>query len=238
MKKLFFICSLGSLLSMLFYACGKDDAQKINENLAKEEVLEKKIQEIIPDQYLDSLRKLGLEINSGTNPVIIDGFFKFSPVELVKTSVPNDQIQPGYVFNDGYLHIFNQKEDFTIQLIGKNFISTVDTSAVTAISGSGNKFTIYGKVNSEFEKERAEFAMVFSGEYLDGVIIKYTLGILCIKKNITDEDKSRFIELGSGRLVRESDEIAERINGFDQQAKTGRKIFPAGLGTAKLLQDL
>lgn len=196
------------LLAVSFVACKKDN-KKIVDDIVKLDIQKKQIQNIIPDQYLDSLKKLGLTINTGINPVNLEGFYAVNPLILKATNIAND-VAIGYRFTDAKLKLFNQDENFGIRLIGKGFLATADTSIVTAISGTGKDFTVYGKVRSQRNGKQADFAIIISGTMEGNFIKDFKYGLICISnKNI--QTNNDFIKEGQARFIVESDQSADRI---------------------------
>ncbi|SFA59551.1 hypothetical protein SAMN04488511_12260 [Pedobacter suwonensis] len=184
-------------------ACSKNN----NINPSDEEILSKKIEDIIPQKYVDSLTKLGFTINKGTTPPNIDGAYLFKPFTIKSSNIPNDPYQPGYVLNDGVIKLYEQSTtDFSIKMLGKNFIGAADTSVVTAISGGGNKFTVYGKVKAYRNGGYSFYAFLMSGEK-DGNNIKNGIaGIINI-----DDSHAGFgtIAEGQGRVAFDGDYTSE-----------------------------
>jgi len=184
-------------------ACSKNN----DINPSDEEILSKKIEDIIPQKYVDSLTKLGFTINNGTTPPNINGAYLFKPFTIKSSNIPNDPYQPGYVLNDGVIKLYEQSTtDFSIKMLGKNFIGAADTSVVTAISGGGNKFTVYGKVKAYRNGGYSFYAFLMSGEK-DGNNIKNGIaGIINI-----DDSHAGFgtIAEGQGRVAFDGDYTSE-----------------------------
>ncbi|MFC1226599.1 hypothetical protein ACFE6N_22540 [Pedobacter sp. BG31] len=184
-------------------ACSKNN----DINPSDEEILSKKIEDIIPQKYVDSLTKLGFTINKGTTPPNIDGAYLFKPFTIKSSNIPNDPYHPGYVLNDGVIKLYEQSTtDFSIKMLGKNFIGAADTSVVTAISGGGNKFTVYGKVKAYRNGGYSFYAFLMSGEK-DGNNIKNGIaGIINI-----DDSHAGFgtIAEGQGRVAFDGDYTSE-----------------------------
>lgn len=186
-----------------FAACSKSK----DINPSDEEILTKKIEDIIPQQYVDSLTKLGFTINKGTTPPNVDGSYLFKPFTIKSSNIPNDPYTPGYLLMDGVVKFYEQStSDFSIKMLGKNFIGAADTSVVTAISGSGNKFTIYGKVKAYRSGGYSFYAFLMSGEK-DGNNIKNGIaGII----NIDDSHSGpNTIRKGQGRVAFDGDYTSE-----------------------------
>lgn len=207
------VLGLALIALSCFSSCKKD--------LTDEEILKGKIEDIIPQQYLDTLEILGLTINSGTTPPNVEGIYFISQTILKASNIPGD-FAPGHQFADGRLKVINQSSDFTVDLFGKNFLSTNDTSILTAISGSGNNFTIYGKVKAVSGSNSAIFGIIISGEK-DGVNINdLSYGLI----NIDDTNGGGvFIQEGQARLVFDNDFVSTpldvlRISNVEQSKNT------------------
>ena len=188
-----------------FMACKKDDDPTI------EQLQQDKIEDIISAQFLDSLRNLGLIIHEGTTPPNVNGIYRITPFILKASNIPTDVV--GKAFLDADLKLFNQNiSNFEIQLLGKNFLNTRDTSVVTAISGSGNKFTVYGKVKTNATDDAfAYFGLILSGEIENGTIINLESGIINIDNS---NGGGFFIKEGEARKAVESDKISEVLDTF------------------------
>ena len=192
-----FALILGAVLQLTSCSKSKDI------NPSDEEILSKKIEEIIPQKYVDSLTKLGFVINTGTTPPDINGAYLFKPFTIKSSNIPYDAYQPGYVLIDGVIKLYEQSNsDFSIKMLGRNFIGVADTSVVTAISGSGNKFTVYGKVKAYRNGGYNFFAFLMSGEKEGNNIKNGIAGIL----NIDDSHSgANTIAQGQGRVAFDGD---------------------------------
>ena len=216
------------ILCSVLLSCDKEDKEEL---LAKEEeILTKKIEDIIPQKYLDSLKKWELPIHFGTTPPYVTGTYSAKPLILKKSNIDTDK--SGMQFLDGLIQFKNQNtKDFSIYMLGKNFLNTNDTSMVTAISGSGNKFTVYGKVKSvSTSKNEAITALILSGE-LDGKNIKnLTTGVINIDNSKGGFD---FIAEGKGRTVFDSDFISEKVDDILMNAKIKNSTGQFHMGLIK-----
>jgi len=203
-----------SLLILAFattlFAC-KKDKDKVDE-LAKQEILQKKIADIIPKEYQDSLVKMGIVINQDVTPPKLDGAYILKVLKLVKSNVPTDVANK--TFANLEIKFFGQDSDNNIQLISRSGTGnqfTTDTSIVTAISGSGKQFTVYGKTKSVSGSNVAIFGVIYSGE-IDGNVLRN------VKTGLINIDNSKggttFIKQGQGRVIRDDDLISESIPMF------------------------
>ncbi|HUM53237.1 MAG TPA: hypothetical protein PK431_15535 [Chitinophagales bacterium] len=198
MKKLAFLfLAVATFIS----SCKKDED--------KAKIQSQKIADIIPAKYLDTLKRLGITINEGTTPPNVVGIYGISPVKSKASNVPGDV--PGSIFfANAKVKFYEQNNsDFGIRLLAVNILSFKDTSLSTAISGSGNKFTVYGKVRTYSGLNTAVFGVVFSGE-MDGSSIKNVQWGLI---NIDDsQGNGAFISEGQARLQYDIDFISESIS--------------------------
>lgn len=202
MKKLHVLLAIVAVTAIATQACKKKDMP------SNDDILTKKIQDIIPQQYLDSLKKYGLELLTGTNPPNVEGTYLLTPAKLVSSNIPDDFV-PGHQFRDSKLKLYEQHNaDFGIKLFGLHFLNERDESIATAISGSGNKFTVYGKVKATLGSYHSIIAIVISGEK-DGQNLKN------IKYGLINIDHSNgspeVIKEGEARIIEDADFVTERI---------------------------
>lgn len=155
---------------------------------------------------------MGIVINQDLTPPKIEGAFILKPLKLIKSNIPNDR--PTMVFADLEIKFFGQDADNNIKLISRTINGSTtasDTSIVTAISGSGKQFTIYGKTKSVNGANVAIFGSIFSGE-IDGNVLKN------VRMGLINLDNSKggnaFIKQGEGRVLRDNDLISESIPMF------------------------
>lgn len=210
-------------------ACKKDGA--LVDEINKTEIQKKQIQQIIPDRYLDSLKKLGLTVNVGITPPNVEGNYAINPLILQSTNISND-FKIGYRFADARVNLTKQDADFNIHLLGKSFLADRDTSIATAISGSGNDFTIYGKVKSNKAGKVAEFAIIFSGKFENKTISNFKYGLICISNKNAETDNT-FIKEGQGRFIIESDGLSTAITEREFLATTPQLQLIQSSGASK-----
>ena len=184
-------------------SCKKD---KLTDN----ETQQIKINEIIPQNYLDTIKSLGIIIHEGTTPPIVNGIYEVNPSILIASNVNGDII--GSTFSDVKVKLENQNNtNFDIKLFGKQFLSTNDTSINTAISGSGNNFTIYGKVKSTSGSASAIFGIILSGTIGADGIMAYQNALINIDNS---NGVGSYIPEGTGRVIRDGNNLASKITVF------------------------
>lgn len=215
MKKSFGILAATIASSFFLISCDKEGNEIEDEKIQTE-----RIEDIIPQQYLDSLAKLDFKINKGIKPPTINGKFSIKPHKLSKSNIPNDPI--GHVFSDAVVSLFGQNDkDFSIKLLGENFINLRDTSISTAISGSGNDFTIYGKVKSNRGEAYGISALLISGSLEGDHLKNVQTGIIMVDASHGD---ALMIKEGQARVAFDSDFISERMGEVESKAQRIRII--------------
>lgn len=219
-KKTMLFCLLGLGISII--SCSKKDAE---DGPTDEEILNQKIEDIIPQKYLDSLKKLSLDIHMGTHPPQMEGSYAVKPNKLDTSNIATDY--EGMQFSDAILHLSNQNpEDFGIKLLAENYIKDFDSSLVTAISGYDNYFTIYGKVKSTESSTGgyAIFAIIISGQKDGNNLKNLRTGIINIDGSHAD---ATFIAEGKGRIAYDTDFISERIgDGIPGDGNRSASLLP------------
>lgn len=206
MKNLFAI-ALFATTFIYVMSCTKDAQPE--EQKAKE-VQQEKIEQIIPPQYLDTLRKLGLNINEGTNPPNIEGIFNASSLYLLTSNIVGDY--EGKLFSGTLIKLYNYKPStFSIDLLAKNLVGLNDTSSMTIVSGSGNKFSVYGKIKSNIGEAYAYFGILISAELVDGNLHNLRYGMVNIDNT---HGEGTFIKQGLARIVKDHDHVSERVEEF------------------------
>ncbi len=213
-----------AVLALAFLLTGCKKEEKIAPT--DQQILENKIQDIIPQKYLDTLKILGLTIHSSTTPPNVEGVYDISPTKLRSTNRPQDIV--GSTGFNSKMKLFEQSsDDFSIRLLGKMFLSENDTSIATAISGSGNNFTVYGKVKSVFGGNSAIIAIILSATKDGDALRNVEFGII----NIDNSNGGNvFIEEGQGRVWFDSDFISNTTNVFRMSDRNLTENQPAQPG--------
>lgn len=201
-----------TILATILLGCKKNEKDELVNEANQQEILVKKIADIIPKEYQDTLTNLGIVINQGIDPPKLDGAFILKTLRLIKSNRKGDV--PDMNFADIDIKFFGQDKNNNINFVarasGKSG-TTADTSIVTAISGSGKQFTVYGKTKSVSGSNVAIFGVIFSGE-VDGNVLRN------VRRGIINIDNSKggtlFIKQGEGRVTRDDDMISESIPTF------------------------
>lgn len=200
MKK---IILFGLILAALTTSCNKDESDDdagFDGSIAD-------IENFYNSDVVDELIDLGLDINTGANPPNIEGFFNATPFILQASSVSGDS--PGNQFPDLNMIFSNQNnEDLTIDFNGANGPETYDGDG-SFISGDGNAFSVFLKVDVTLNGNVAETTFAISGSIADGGLEDIQVGLIMIDDG--GDPDGVFIENNTGRLLYDSDGFSERL---------------------------
>jgi len=188
------------IASCTFVSCSKDSVLPP----VDKDGLTEAIRNILPDDTLEKLKDLGIEINGGSTPPNIEGTYDVAPVTLVKSNFA-DGYSPGKVF--AAMRITFSKQDNAKQTITINYTqgSAITSDLGSYITGSGNKFTVFAEVETTKNESTYKAVEVYSGEITpDGIKNFYTALIVTLKASWS-------INVGEGRLLYDSDGFSERI---------------------------
>ncbi|MDO5665006.1 MAG: hypothetical protein Q4G63_07095 [Bacteroidia bacterium] len=183
---------------------------------------QKKIEEIIPSQFVEILKDLNMPFYEGENPPIIEGAYFISPNILSATNKSND-FDIGYQFGDETIRFYDQdNKTFEIKVAsiqGNNTHSSIETSVT---SGSNNAFTVYGKIRTEDIYDNSIYTImgvVYSGT-LDsqGNIKNFTQSFVMLDKN---DPNGKYINVGDARTVIDGDYYSSKTTWPTRSTRSG-----------------
>ena len=172
------------------------------------------IHNIIPDEYIETLKELGLEIYGGNNPPFIEGSYLTAPMQKVKANF----YEVGTMTYDAEVTFYNQK-NLSIQMDSrsfnkKGFKDNNDSSAKgigAFIVGHDNFFSIFMEsVTLDVYGHTTETVSVISGELVEGGIRNYKIASIMVDDH--GDPRNMYIENGQGRLWKDGNGFSERIN--------------------------
>ncbi len=194
---------MGLLMAAVTTSCKKDD----EENDAGFDGSISDIENFYNSDVLDELISLGLDINTGSNPPNIEGVFNATPFILQASSVNGDTT--GSQFPDLSMIFSNQDNtSLTIDFNGVNGAETYDGDG-SFISGEGNDFSVFLKVNVTLNGNVAETTFAISGSIEDGGLGDIQVGLIMIDDG--GDPDGAFIENNTGRLLYDSDGFSEEL---------------------------
>ena len=196
MKKSIIIISCAFLFisSILFESCKKDNAKP-------EQELSKSIKNFVPDTLLQKIIGLGMPVNKGLTPPHFEHIYLASPFILVNSNISYDY--PGKSFADYAIQFYDQNNDsLSVKVSYVN--GPEEGSGLGAfISGSGNKFSVFVKVNSTYNNTNAQMLHIISGTVTDsGIKDLYFANFML---NNYGNEYGYWIEQGEGRVIYDSD---------------------------------
>ncbi len=185
------------ILTLLLGACCKDHSEIIPG------------QNFIPDDVLDAIRANGQIIYDGYNPPALKDKFLMSPSVLVSSNF-DDVFAPGHQFVDAIIEFSNfNPNDLTIKVTIEEG-TTQGEGIGSFISGVGNNFTVYVKLDTEDATgHKIVHADVFSGTLETGGIRNLQRSVFMIEDN--GDPNNDYIEIGQGRLAEDEDGFSEKI---------------------------
>ena len=163
------------------------------------------IEEFLTPELTEVMSDLGLVINTGNTPPIIEGSY-LGEIFLEETNVAGDII--GKRFSDVVMKFENQdNKDLSITF---SYNQTVESGAGIGalIAGTQNSFSAFLKVDSSLGDEyaTAQTAMVVSGKMTADGITDFQWALFMLD----NKGESRYIANNTGRVFSEKDNIAKK----------------------------
>lgn len=195
-------------IAIMFAACKKSDTPAPTPGPD----LPEGIKSYVSQETLDSLKKIGVVINEGTNPPTLDGIFNFTPFKCIADISNFPKL--GVIFNPQRYKFTNLNPvSKTIIVLSKDVVlNEVLTSTEAHISGSGNKFTVFINSTGPQYGIPSKVVSVISGE-ISGINLINTTYAYYLAEKGPDPDK-KLINAKTGRLFEDTDKISERVSTF------------------------
>ena len=196
MKKVMYALCIG--VYALLVSCSKSDEGKRFD-------IPEEARAIIPDKFLAEMEANGMTINEGNNPPDIQGIFDAGTLEMVYSNLEKEQKTIGRL-SSSYRFKFYDQQNIKVKT---SYISNDDVASGqgSIISGSGNKFTAYLRVNGSTSLATYKMAIVISGEISSEGGKDFKLGICMIEK---DDPKKNLMDIGTIRVWVDQDKFAPR----------------------------
>lgn len=176
--------------------------------------LSEDINNLVPELIIDELKELGMPINTGITPPIINGIYSINPL-LLKNSNIVDDYSIGHKFNEVRVRIYDQNnttltikyEDASISSSSGNPTTTrVGTHAY--IVGNGAHFTIFVRVlSTKTSGEWAELVYIMSGTKVgENINSMYRANFM-----LNNNGYEGYMDNGEGRVLYDEDGVSEKI---------------------------
>lgn len=208
MKRIFytFCVAIGTLLAI---SCSK------SENSVEKQVktsgfnIPAEAKAIIPEELIGKMAANGMTINEGTNPPNIQGIFATGVLEMIYTSLGEDDSYSVGKEIPSYRYKFYDQRGSKIKTdyINENIIANDQaTGRGTIISGNGNKFTAYLDMDITDIEIKTRDVSVLSGEITPEGIKNFQYGFLKMEK--TGDFSERMVPVGTIRIWISKDKLA------------------------------
>lgn len=190
------------LLTIIISACSSDDATQ----LTSFDGTLQSIEDFYGKRAVDSIKKLGIAINTGNTPPNVEGVFEAVPFVLEASLFKNDNI--GSIFTANKVTLSNQNNNaLTINYKGLQSGNSSSTTQASYISGNGNKFSIFTKIEyTETGLTPSLAATIISGEIKPEGIADYQEIFLMLD----NKGQSALIRNYFGRLFKDGDNLASK----------------------------
>ncbi|MDR1340395.1 MAG: DUF5018 domain-containing protein [Prevotellaceae bacterium] len=167
------------------------------------------IQDLVPQEIISTMKDLGQEINGGNTPPTVEGTYELKPLILKGSNIDSDRIGSSYLTT--YI-TFSEQDNGSLTLKAKETQGTRTATGTGAfIVGEGNRFSVFiyftnyrTDINTSFKT-----VGVYSGTVSPDGIIDCTTSLFMLDDGGDPEDG--LIENGDGRVLWDSDGLAERV---------------------------
>lgn len=212
MKKTIYTLCAGVFALLTIIGCSKSDD---NNGEEKKQVktsnfnIPAEAKAIIPEKFIGEMAANGMTINEGTNPPNIEGIFATGMLELTYISSEDNGYPIGKQIEGYRYKFYNQKgTKLKADYVHESLLSDDRASGKgVIISGSGNKFTAYLRVNGSTSLATYKMAIVISGEISSEGGKDFKLGICMIEK---DDPTKDLMDIGAIRVWVDQDKFAPR----------------------------
>ncbi|HID39937.1 MAG TPA: hypothetical protein EYP36_10555 [Calditrichaeota bacterium] len=212
MRKQFILLFPVSLFLIFMFSCSDDSNPT---SLVEDNGLTREINELVPDSLFDVLDSLGMPINRGGNPPNVEASYLCKPFKLINSNRESDNI--GSIYADYYVKFSNQNnEKLTISMDYENG-PEVGNGIGGFIVGDDGKFSVFSKLTVVVYSDTAYILNLISGKLVDNGLQDFYLALLMLDNQ--GNPNGYYINNGDGRVFKDDDGLAEKIEGFTQLAK-------------------
>jgi hypothetical protein len=165
-------------------------------------------QDFIPPEILEEIKANGQPIFEGLNPPEVVGTFRASPLTLVASNF-DDADRPGKVFGALTIDFFDYDPDELTLKVNIEQGGSGGDGLGSFISGQGNDFTIYVRLEREVGGTKTLQTRVYSGTLVNGGISNLFESLFMIDDG--GDPNNNLIDVGHGRLFEDGDGFSEKI---------------------------
>jgi hypothetical protein len=172
------------------------------------------INDFVPDSLIEIIEALGMPVNRGDSPPILQGYYLCSPFILINSNRPSDII--GRQYSDYYMRFYNQNtRKLTISLDYQNYPEEGEGLGSYIVGENGN-FSVFSRLTSYYLSDSAYVLLLLSGRKIANGI--ENLHIAAFMLDNFENPSGYFINNNDGRVFYESDSLAEEVNEFPKKA--------------------
>ena len=197
-RTIYALCTVVCALFVMTSCSKSDDGKRFD--------IPEEARAIIPDKFLAEMEANGMTINEGNNPPDIQGIFDAGIFELVYSNLEKEQNTIGSI-SSRYRFKFYDQQNIKIKTSYASDGNDIAIGQGSIISGSGNKFTAYLRVDGRVSLATYKTAIVISGEISSEGGKDFKLGICMIEK---DDPKKSLMDIGTIRVWVDQDKFAAR----------------------------
>jgi hypothetical protein len=202
-SKRYIIITLIIMSVMISFSCTKeDDNEVITEEIHS---LPESVTRIVSDERLNDFRDLGITINEGKTPPNIEGSYRVSPFKK-----KNANFEDSYNEVLDYTYTFSEQDSKALTVLVEEVNNDANTTGSgtgtveAAISGSGNAFSVFVKIHTDYgDGAQSDMISVISGELTDEGIQNFQYAT--IMDNNYGNAKKYLMDEGQGRLWEDED---------------------------------
>jgi hypothetical protein len=171
---------------------------------------------VISQGQIDSLKKVGTVFNDGTTPPTVSGSFYLDPGVFL---YDNSGLNLAGITGDSYVFKFSSQDEskLTVNVAFRN-VSTLETdetgadSTASYISGSGNLFSIYARINGTVSGVKYSALQVISGEVTSAGIANMQVTNEILSKD-GDAGNDLLYPVGTINIVYDGDKLSGPYTG-------------------------
>ncbi|MDR1120866.1 MAG: hypothetical protein LBM08_08105, partial [Dysgonamonadaceae bacterium] len=184
------------------------------------------IEDLVPEDIIITMQDLGVPINGGNTPPIIEGTYKIQPLILKGTNIVND-FAIGHEFAPSYI-TFSQQNNGNLTLkADEKQGSSVSTGTGAFIVGEGNRFSVFINFTTTNTNINtiSKVIEVYSGTILPSGIVGCVSALFMVDDG--GDPYNQLIENGSGRVFWDADGFSEKV----APEQSAQKVFtkPGGV---------
>lgn len=191
------------LMLTIFFSCKKEKDE--------DAIVKEKIEIVIPQQYIDTLKGLGMNVFEGSNPPNVEGIYLLDSLILINSNIPGFIV--GTAFSDAKINLYNQNTTNFSLTVEQKTSGSLSTSENSVVTGDGDNFTIWGNLTTSNNGDTAIIATIISGQIADDGI--KNLDYALINVDYIFNGSNQFLLEGQARFIKDQNDFCPRVDNFD-----------------------